>query len=145
MSKVGYQMEARTKWWHLKHRAILIFVILSLNKFFVIWWVQNTLIVVALRYTVKIWWYNHTSVYIIAIVFKCTFLSLLLNEVWRLCCYLFSSYSIFIKGIMIIVIIKRNSLANINTFLATRILKKLLCSDSNLEYRVYLSRFQEFI
>ena len=50
----------------------------------------------------------------------------------------------FIKSIMIIVIIKRFFSAKINTFLATKILKRLLYSDSNLECRAYLSGFQDF-
>ena len=108
---------------------------------------KNTLVLVALYAESK---YNHvhTSFYIIVIVFKCVFL---LNEVWRLAIlsrfyegYLFSSYSIFIKSIMIIVIIKRFFSAKINTFFATRMLKKFLYSDSNLECRVYLSGFQNF-
>ena len=54
--------------------------------------------------------------------------------------YPFSSYPIFTKSIMITVIFKTFSSAKIKTFLAGRILKQLLYSNSNLEYIwVYLS------
>ena len=85
---------------------------------------------------------SHTSVCIIAIVFKYTFLFFLLNEVWRLYGYLFSSYSIFIKSIMIIVIIKRFSSAKINIFLVSRILQNFSIEIQiwNIEYIFQSSR-----
>ena len=79
--------------------------------------------------------YVRTSVYFKATVFNFLFC----YEVWWFYGCLFSSYSIFIKSIRIIFILKKCSLSKINTFLETRILattilKQLLYSDSNLEY-----------
>ena len=74
------------------------------------------------------------SLFILKQLYSNVLFCLFCYEVSWLYGYPLSSYSIFIICIMIIVIFKKFSSAKIKTFLATRNLKQIFYSDSNLEY-----------
>ena len=128
-----YQMAAQAKWWHLKHMTILIFVILSLKKSlsfgdFKKYNSSGSAMMQSRNIIMFI------PLFILKQLYSNVLLCLFCYEVSWLYGYSFSSYSVFIKSIMIIVIFKKFFWAKIKTFLATRILKQLLYSDLNLEY-----------
>ena len=136
MLKVGYQMAVQTKWWYLKHRVVLIFVILSLNKIF-IWWFQKYISSGSTMMQSR----NITMFIPLFILYQfySNVLFCFFSVKWSIKIMWLSIFIIFnfIESIMIIVLIKGFSSAKINTFLATRITKKnfsIVIQIWNIEY-----------
>ena len=146
MLKVGYQMAVQTKWWYLKHRVVLIFVILSLNKIFVIWRFQKYISSGSTMMQSR----NITMFIPLFILYQ--FYSNVLF------CFFSVKWSIKIMWLSIFIIFNfyrkhYDHCPNQRVFFSKNKYifghknheKKLLYSDSNLEYWVHLSGFQEFI